>query len=300
MPQAVFLGLSTLDVVHARSRALGANEKARASAQFLAAGGPAANAAVTAAALGIDATLITALGDHPLADIARNDMRHHGVHVIDVVEVSGTPPLPLSLIRLATASAERSVSSLNDGALAAAVPLVLPAAALDVVSAAEAILFDGYYPDLARSALASLPDSARIVLDVGSFKDVYRDLAPRANIAAASADASIPGAADPALGLLALGADTAVITAGAEPIRVVEPGGEESIEPPAVAAIDTLGAGDAFHGALLAAALRRSRARLSWQVDFAARVASLRTTVLGPRAWLNSPTIATFAGELSS
>ncbi|OKL53656.1 hypothetical protein BSZ39_08335 [Bowdeniella nasicola] len=298
MPTAVFVGLCTLDVFHALPTPLGANEKARAHWQYLATGGPAANAAVIAAALSHKTFFLTALGDHPLAEIVRADLSGHGVAIIDTIEDSGTPPPPISLIRLATDTGERSVSSLNDGALGTYVPAELPTDARDILLGADGVLFDGYFDGLARAALDVIPDSARVVLDVGSHKEIYRELAPRADIAAASAEATIPGADDPAAGLLALGAHCAVTTAGADEIRVVHSDCAETVTPPSVDAVDTLGAGDAFHGALLAALI----ARPDWDdvaaVDFAARVASHRTTILGPRAWLD--TLTPLLGELRS
>ena len=73
-PVGVFVGLATLDVIHRISGPPDVNEKVTATEQFVAAGGPAANAAVTFAALGGDAILVTALGDGPVADLIRSDL----------------------------------------------------------------------------------------------------------------------------------------------------------------------------------------------------------------------------------
>ena len=54
-PVGVFVGLATLDVIHRIAKAPAVNQKVTSTAQFVAAGGPAANAAVTFAALGGDA-----------------------------------------------------------------------------------------------------------------------------------------------------------------------------------------------------------------------------------------------------
>ena len=67
-PVGVFVGLATLDVIHRIAKAPAVNQKITSTAQFVAAGGPAANAAVTFAALGGDAILVTALGDDPVAE----------------------------------------------------------------------------------------------------------------------------------------------------------------------------------------------------------------------------------------
>ena len=69
-----FVGLATLDLVHRVAAPVGANEKVTALRQDVVAGGPAANAAATFAALGGRARLITALGLHPLGLTARDDL----------------------------------------------------------------------------------------------------------------------------------------------------------------------------------------------------------------------------------
>ncbi len=87
-PHGVF-ALATLDVVHRVERQPGTNEKVTARAQFVAAGGPAANAAVTFAALGGVATLVTALGRHAVARLIADELTSVGVRIIDVAP---TPP----------------------------------------------------------------------------------------------------------------------------------------------------------------------------------------------------------------
>src|SRR5512132_2936233 len=77
------VGLCTLDLVYAAAAAPGPDEKVQATAQEVAAGGPATGAAVAAAALGSAVTLVTALGTHPLAAVAAAEVRARGVTVLD-------------------------------------------------------------------------------------------------------------------------------------------------------------------------------------------------------------------------
>jgi sugar/nucleoside kinase (ribokinase family) len=65
-----------------------------------------------------------------------------------------------------------------------------------------------------------------------------------------------------------------------------EDGRRGSTEVPPVDVRDTLGAGDAFHGAL-AVALAQG-AGLEAAVEEAVRVASTRVQYVGPRAWLEN------------
>ena len=63
------------------------------------------------------------------------------------------------------------------------------------------------------------------------------------------------------------------------------PTGTGRLQPPAVEARDTLGAGDAFHGALVASLLANG-GRLDEAVARAAGVASSRVQHVGARGWL--------------
>lgn len=82
-PVGLFVGLATLDVVALVDRLPGANEKTTASQTWLAAGGPAAVAAIAFAALGGKASLLTALGSGVAADSVRADLASAGVEVVD-------------------------------------------------------------------------------------------------------------------------------------------------------------------------------------------------------------------------
>lgn len=82
-PRGLFVGLCTLDVIQLVDHAPGANEKLTAREQVVAAGGPAANAAVAFAHLGGAATLLTAIGRHPLGVAVAADLDRLGVTVVD-------------------------------------------------------------------------------------------------------------------------------------------------------------------------------------------------------------------------
>ena len=59
------------------------------------------------------------------------------------------------------------------------------------------------------------------------------------------------------------------------------------------AAVDTLGAGDAYHGALLHALARTGTAvdAVVGALAYAAEVAAVRCASFGPRAWLADPAL---------
>src|SRR4051812_10229747 len=146
-PVGVFVGLATLDVIHRIAKPPAVDEKITSTAQFVAAGGPAANAAVTFAALGGAATLVTALGDDPVADLIRADLATYGVTVVDAAAGS-TPAVPVSAVSVVESTGDRSVVSL-DAVNSDAVP---PTGLDDLVAGADVVLVDGHHPVIARAA----------------------------------------------------------------------------------------------------------------------------------------------------
>lgn len=307
-PEVVCVGLTTLDTVYTVARHPAPDEKISAARQDLAAGGPAANAAVTSAALGSRTALVTALGTHPLAAVAADDLYRHGVEVLDASPDDASAPA-LSSIYVQPATATRSVVSVN-----AAERTVPAPAALDVlVGDARVVLVDGHHPDLLRAALAAAGrHGVTAVLDGGSWKPQLDGLLGAVDWAVCGARFRVPGAAPSTQGeadtteeLLSRGVSLVAFTHGPDPVTWRTAQASGSVEVPRVHAMDTLGAGDAFHGAV-AHELARLNARsddtgsgathgnaghdpaefADQVLSAAARVAALRVTVLGPRAWL--------------
>ena len=285
-PVGLFVGLATLDVVHRVAAPPAANEKITSAAQFVAAGGPAANAAVAFAALGGTAMLVTALGDDAVAGIIRADLQDHGVQVIDAA--AGTRrAVPVSSVTVVEATGDRSVVSL-DAVNSEAEP---PADLDSLVADADVLLVDGHHPLLARAAVrAAAAQSLPCVVDAGRWKPVMADLSPFATDMVCSNDFRTPGADSgpaTAAALIDGGVDTVVITAGGEPVLWWSDGRTGTVPVPSVTVVDTLGAGDVFHGAYC---YHRTDPEIGTaeRVERAAGVASLRCSVVGPRAWLDN------------
>jgi len=305
----VFVGLATLDCVHRVDRLPGPDEKVTAIAQDLAAGGPAAGAAVTFAALGGEATLVTALGRHPLARAVADELAGRGVRVLDATPARQEPPA-VSGVRVEAATGRRSVASVDATGVAAAPPVGLEG----LVDTAQVVLLDGHHPDLALAAAQAARAYGRpVVLDGGSWKPVLTRLLPLVDVAVCSAVFRVPGARSSEASLDALrgaGVPVVAVTRGAQPVlwAVGACRGETAV--PAVRAVDTLGAGDVLHGALayaLAYALPWSGPggvsrpgafdpqTVAEALSFAAEVAALRCRHPGPRAWLDDPALAVLA-----
>ncbi|WP_415975683.1 PfkB family carbohydrate kinase [Rhodococcus sp. 077-4] len=284
-PVGVFVGLATLDVIHRVSAAPAANQKITSSAQFVAAGGPAANAAVTFAALGGTAVLVTALGDDPVAALVKADLAAFGVLVIDAAE--GDPrSVPVSAVTVIESTGDRSVVSADAVNSEASPPEGLAA----VVAGADVVLVDGHHPLIACAAAEHA--AARVttlVVDAGRWKPVMSELMPRATDMVCSADFRTPGTSDTAATaavLVGSGIRTVVTTHGGEPVEWWSAGSSGSVDVPPVAVVDTVGAGDAFHGAY--AYYSTQECSLPERIDRSARVAALRCSMIGPRAWLRA------------
>ncbi len=277
----LFTGLTTVDLIQRVTRFPAADEKIQSDSVDLAAGGPAANAAITAAALtrsrNTRITLLTALGGHPLGALARADLESHGVTVLDATPDAETPP-PVSAVTVHATTGERTIVSRNAGATEAQ----LPAAGLPE---ADLTLVDGHHPTL---ALAAARAARRLLIDAGSWRPVFTDLFPYAETVACSADFRHPQATtsgDEATAR-AIAAPHVVITHGPAPVRWFTAGETGEVPVPQVNALDTAGAGDAFHGAL-AVALANG-AHLEAAITQASATAAVRVAHTGPRSWLKA------------
>ncbi|WP_456825900.1 PfkB family carbohydrate kinase [Cellulomonas sp. P5_E12] len=250
----VCCGLATLDVVQVVDRLPRADEKVVARSLDVTFGGPAANAAATAVALGVRTRLVTALGSGPVADLVRDGLVAAGVDVVDLL--AGRPDSPaVSTVLVTAATGERAVVSVNATAVEA-----MPPPTQDVLDGATALLLDGHHLEAGLALATAAHDRGiAVLLDGGSWKPGLDRLLAVVDHAVLSADFALPGEPEDLLDrVAALGPGTVARSAGAGPVRlrVVAPDGLVSwsaIEPPVVQVVDTLGAGDVLHGATAAA-----------------------------------------------
>ncbi len=290
----LLVGLCTVDVVQRVTELPGPGVKVRSTTVETVAGGPAANAAVTVAALGGRARLVTVLGAHPLAALARDDLAAHGVRVVDV-RPDRTEPPAVSAVTVRERDGERVVVSHNAAGMSADdAGLAWPA----LLAGTGAVLVDGHHPELAvAAARAARGHRIPVVLDAGSDKPVLSTLLPLVDVCACSAGFRLgrAGARATERAVHELGVPVVLRTGGSGPVRWSVSTGHErpvtgDVRPPAVSARDTLGAGDVWHGALVhgIAALGGvpGAAELPELVDRANRVAARRVGQVGARAWL--------------
>jgi sugar/nucleoside kinase (ribokinase family) len=254
----VCCGLVTLDVVQTLDALPGPDQKVVADGLDVRFGGPAANAAATAVALGVPTRLVTAIGAGPVADLVRAGLRAAGVEVVDLAAGTAATP-PVSTVLVTRSTGERAVVSVNGTGspdLGAAARAVLDGGALD---GATAVLVDGHHLGAAVPvAAAARGRGVPVALDGGSWKPGLGDLLAHVDHAVLSADFRLPDGGDDVLAAVLAGWPVASVarSAGGGALRYVERDGAEArVEVAAVPpgeVVDTLGAGDVLHGALAA------------------------------------------------
>jgi sugar/nucleoside kinase (ribokinase family) len=256
-------GLTTLDVVQYADQLPGPDEKVGARAARLEFGGPAANAAFTAATLGARVTLITALGFGPVGDVIRAQLT--GVEVVDCAPQQWQAPVS----SVTVVGEARSVVSTNAGTARTSAP---PPDALD---GCDALLVDGHHLGLCvQAATTARRHGIPVLLDGGSWKPGLEHLLPLVDAAVLSADFHPPAALDWAGRPVAISRGGAPIVCGGRRIPV-----------PAVDVVDTVGAGDVLHGALLVHLAREGLGAFETGLRRAARVASESCRYPGAHAW---------------
>lgn len=284
-PRGLFVGLTTLDLIYLAAQPPAANQKQVAQDYTVSAGGPATNAAVAFRHLGGAARLLSAIGSHPLAQLITADLQECGVQWQDLLPDRADSP-PVSSIIVTAATGDRAVISIN----AARTPVDAAAVPPDCLKEMDVVLIDGHQMAvghaIARQAKAA---SIPVVIDAGSWKPGFETVLPLVDYVICSANFLPPGCRDStevAAFLTNLGVPYIAITHGSDPIEYWQHSQREKISVPAIAAVDTLGAGDIFHGAFCYRIV---------QEDFrdalagAATVAAHACRFFGTRRWLTQP-----------
>jgi sulfofructose kinase len=282
-PGIVCVGIATLDRVF-RVAGLPTGPGKRFAIAFAeVGGGPAATAAAAVARLGGRAELWARIGDDATGTAIVAELANDGVDVAHVRRVPGAVSQQAAVT--VDAAGERAIVSFRDPALdrdAAWLPL-------DRIAAAGAVLADVRWPEGATAALgAARRAGVPSVLDADATDDDALDrLVPLAAHVAFSAPglARFAGTDDPREGL----ARAAARTGGTVGVTLGEAGvlwrdGDRTRHLPAfpVAAVDTLGAGDVFHGALALALARGSGHEEA--LRYASAAAALKCTQFGGRS----------------
>jgi len=245
--KGIFIGLATVDVVYEVDEFPQANSKIQARSQQIFAGGPATNAAIAFSHLGGSSALVTVAGQHVLASAIRDEIARYDIQLVDLNGDFDKPPAISSVC--VNRTGERNVVSANAGRIVA-LPAQIDEAVLDEASI---VLVDGHYLEASRVwSRAARERGISVVFDGGSWKDGTDELLKNVDTAICSADFLPPGCSserDVIEYLKGRGVARVAITKGAEPIRFVTGESDGYVPVPQVNAVDTMGAGDIFHGA---------------------------------------------------
>lgn len=276
------LGMSALDAIYQVPAIPSAPTKILATGFTECGGGMAANASVAVVRLSGRASYWGRVGDDTLGTRICDELAADGV---DVSQVRRVPDcVSPSAAILVAADGERLVCAYNDPQLdrdASWLPL-------DEVTAFDAVLADVRWPEGAMRVLdaarnAGLP--AVLDGDIGPAP-VLRDLCTRATHAIFSETGLLAatGERDADASLRAIAAHTRAIvgvTLGAQGVRWIEQGRLHAAPAPHVQAVDTLGAGDVFHGAFTLALAEA--ATTAEAVRFGNAAAAIKCTRFGGR-----------------
>jgi sugar/nucleoside kinase (ribokinase family) len=283
--KGIFVGLSTIDVVYNVKEFPSVNEKVIAESQELFVGGPATNAAVAFGHLGGKPELVTAVGRNILSSVLMDEFRRHSIQLIDLHPDFAQAPVVSSVS--VNHAGDRNVVSANASRVTA------PPARVDDAALKEAavLMIDGHFIEACRAwSTAARAQGVHVVLDGGSWKEGTEELLRTVDTAICSADFKPPKCStdDEVIAYLqAHGVLRIALTNGAEPVRFVSPSTSGILRVPQVEVVDTLGAGDFFHGAFCYY-LSTGCGMLEALAE-ATKVASESCRYPGTREWLKHP-----------
>lgn len=280
--QGLFVGLTTLDFIYLSDRSLQSNQKIVAQDYLTVAGGPATNAAVAFAYFGHQSQLLSVIGHHPLTELIRQDLEQCSVTSLDLIPEQTASP-PVSSIVVTATTGERAIISLNAVKSQADYPVVS-----ELLDNIDLVLIDGHQLETSLQVAAiAKQKQIPVVLDGGSWKPGLEKLLPYVDYGICSANFHPPQCqqSEQVFEFLAdLGIKHLAITQGGKPILCFDSGVSSTIDVPTVKAIDTLGAGDIFHGAFCHHILQSD---FSTALQLAAQIASRSCLSFGTRSWLN-------------
>ncbi|TQV70290.1 PfkB family carbohydrate kinase [Denitrobaculum tricleocarpae] len=285
MTKVICLGLAVWDQIFTLEHLPSGGGKNFAKSFTEVGGGPAATAAAAAARLGAETALWSRVGEDDVGRRILADLQSYGV---DTANVRRFPNRNSGLaVVLIDAAGERMIVTPGDPGLDGD-PAWLP---LEQVAAADVVLADLRWPQGAKSLLAAARQSGTTSVldaDLTSEPEAIAPLVEAASHVVFSAPAlrAFTGQEDARAGLAAARSKTqgiVAVTAGAEGCFWIDGEGNSGHQPAfPVTVVDTLGAGDVFHGAFALALGERQP--LAEAMRFATAAAALKCTRPGGRA----------------
>ncbi len=275
------MGLLTIDLQFFVDQFPEENSKCKAGDFDMLIGGPATNAAATYAFLGGKTYLATTIGESPFNRMINDANKHSGVYTIDLSPEVASFPTFASVITN-TKTGDRTIFSFHPDEPTFIKEHIANLPRCDI------LLVDGFHMNYAKAASRHYHQSKiPVVFDGGSWKKDTDKLLEYVDIAICSSNFHPPGTASEMEVLEYLtdkGVKKAAVTRGHEPIYFINQQKYGEIPINSRENIDTLGAGDIFHGAFCYYFLQLGDFTLA--LENAAEVASFSCRFPGTREWM--------------
>ena len=266
IPRGCFVGLATLDYVFYVDSQPQENAKVKTNNYKRFVGGPAANAAITYALLGGNASLVTCFGNTVESDFIKETLNRYGVTVLNCTEDETLPNIAAIAV---DQFGNRKIFSGQNQYTAINIP---------VLDKSDFCLFDLNQQELSIGILKNC--DCEIVVDAGSWKGETAEFLKKANVVIASENFRAPSGHD-IFSMKECRNAKKAITRGEKPILLAD--GEIPVE--SVACVDSLAAGDIFHGAFCFAYYHK-RCDFKAALAYAAKIATESVKYFGPREWV--------------
>lgn len=273
------VGHASYDLIYSVEHHPSADEKMVADDFIHCGGGPAANASVMVAKLGLKSAFSGYLGNDLYGNIHYHELIKNGVCVETTVR--GTSPTPLSMV-LVKPDGKRALVNYKGETKA------LPAESIDFSGIqAKCILFDGHEPHISKPlAISAKTRGIPTVLDAGSVHEGTLALMGLVDYLVCSEKFALQLAVNEETALKRMSeiSPNVVITLGERGVIWRQGQNRGALPAFAIAVVDTTGAGDAFHGAFAAAVARG----MSWKdtLCYANAAGALCCTKMGARLGL--------------
>ena len=279
----LFIGLTTVDIQYFVDEFPLPNQKLKTEPPHIYVGGPAANAAITCSFLNGKADLITCIGENAFSHFIKDDFIQNNICVFDFAENKSFSPIIASIITTIKNS-DRSVIS--------HFPAKTEYDNLAVqefgISDYQLVMTDGFYPAIALPVCRIAHEQGiPVILDGGSWKPGIEEILSFTDVAICSEQFLPPGCnsiIDVIHYLSQKSISNSAITRGEKSIIWSDSKNIHEIEVSKTKSIDSLGAGDIFHGAFTY--FYSINGDFQESLTRASTVASYSTRYKGTREWM--------------
>ena len=263
----VFVGMTTLDYVYYSDNYPRNNSKIKTNNYKRYVGGPAANAAITYSILGGKATLVTCLGSNSEEKLIKSILNDYGVTVLNCANDKKMPNVSTIFV---DKEGNRTIFS-GQNLYSEIEPLVYD-------EAPAFYLFDLNQQEISLDILRRA--KGNIILDAGSWKNNASEYLRKADVIISSENFLDPSGKN-IFEIDEIRDKKLAITRGERDILLKE----GMIKVNSVDCVDSLAAGDIFHGAFCYAHYVQNKSFLE-ALEYASIIASESVKYVGPREWV--------------